>query len=196
MRLVSGACWRDLIRMALCFIPDKRSVRSALPPLDLVKQCSEKNAQCGSAGFLKYIQGRLGCLLEFADPALCRRVVSSLLKQDDRAARARRTGFQFVSGTGPMGETVEFSKAPSQRSVPQTDDIAVIIPVYMGKLVLRELCERLTKTLAALTNRFSIILVDDRSPDNAWPLIVELGKQDPRIRGIRLKPESRVSITL
>jgi glycosyltransferase involved in cell wall biosynthesis len=66
------------------------------------------------------------------------------------------------------------------------DDIAVVVPVYMGKAVLRELCERLVATLMKTTDCFSIILVDDRSPDNAWPLICELGQQDQRIRGIQL----------
>ena len=66
------------------------------------------------------------------------------------------------------------------------DDIAVVIPVYMGKTVLRELCERLVATVTKITASFSIILVDDRSADNAWPLICELGQQDQRIRGIQL----------
>jgi dolichol-phosphate mannosyltransferase len=65
-------------------------------------------------------------------------------------------------------------------------DIAVVVPVYMGKAVLRELCERLVATLTKTTDCFSIILVDDRSADNAWPLICELGQQDQRIRGIQL----------
>jgi polyisoprenyl-phosphate glycosyltransferase len=66
------------------------------------------------------------------------------------------------------------------------DDIAIIVPVYMGKAVLEELCERLSKSVHPISELFSIILVDDRSPDNVWPLIVELGKRDHRIRGIQL----------
>jgi glycosyltransferase involved in cell wall biosynthesis len=71
-------------------------------------------------------------------------------------------------------------------AAPTADDIAVVIPVFMGKTVLRELCERLVVTLTSTTDTFSIILVDDRSADNAWPLICELGRQDQRIRGIQL----------
>jgi glycosyltransferase involved in cell wall biosynthesis len=81
-------------------------------------------------------------------------------------------------------------KVMSQESVlprdSTPDDIAVVIPVYMGKTVLRELCERLLTTLTKTIASFSIILVDDRSEDNAWPLICELGQQDNRIRGIQL----------
>ncbi len=80
--------------------------------------------------------------------------------------------------------------APAQSEItilhPQIDEISVVIPVYMGKLVLRELCERLVRSLQLVTDRFSIVLVDDRSPDHVWALIEELGQGDARIRGIQL----------
>jgi len=77
------------------------------------------------------------------------------------------------------------SIAPSrQNSAP--DKIAVVIPVYMGKTVLRELCQRLVTSLEQITDRFSIILVDDRSRDDPWPLIRAIGQQDTRIKGIHL----------
>jgi glycosyltransferase involved in cell wall biosynthesis len=66
------------------------------------------------------------------------------------------------------------------------DEIAVVVPVYQGKAFLSELCRRLITALSTITDNFSIILVDDRSPDNAWPLIEALGHEDPRIRGIQL----------
>jgi glycosyltransferase involved in cell wall biosynthesis len=66
------------------------------------------------------------------------------------------------------------------------DHIAVIVPVYMGRAVLHELCSRLVRTLGTITDRFSIVLVDDRSPDDVWPVIQELGRADRRIKGIQL----------
>ena len=66
------------------------------------------------------------------------------------------------------------------------DEIAVVVPVYMGKAVLRRLCTRLVAALETITPNFSIVLVDDRSPDEAWPLIRELGREEPRIRGVQL----------
>lgn len=66
------------------------------------------------------------------------------------------------------------------------DEIAVVIPVYQGRAVLRELCERLVASLSTITDNFSVILVDDRSPDDAWPLIEALGRDDKRVRGIQL----------
>ena len=65
-------------------------------------------------------------------------------------------------------------------------DIAVIVPVYNGRPMLEELCRRLLSSLAAITSNFVIVLVDDASPDASWPLILELGKRDTRIKGIRL----------
>jgi polyisoprenyl-phosphate glycosyltransferase len=65
-------------------------------------------------------------------------------------------------------------------------EISVIVPVYMGRAMVMELAERLVASLATITSAFEIILVDDRAPDNVWPLIVDLGRDDPRIRGIRL----------
>src|SRR3954451_24526759 len=66
------------------------------------------------------------------------------------------------------------------------DEIAGVVPVYMGKAVLRKLCGRLIAALEPITPHFSIVLVDDRSPDDAWPLIRELGREDRRIRGVQL----------
>ena len=66
------------------------------------------------------------------------------------------------------------------------DEIAVVVPVYMGKAVLRKLCGRRVAALEPITPHFSIVLVDDRSPDDAWPLIQELGREDRRIRGVQL----------
>jgi dolichol-phosphate mannosyltransferase len=66
------------------------------------------------------------------------------------------------------------------------DDIAVIVPVYMGAEVVRELCARLIATLQSITPNFSIVLVDDRAPDNVWPIITDLCAHDPRIKGIQL----------
>jgi dolichol-phosphate mannosyltransferase len=66
------------------------------------------------------------------------------------------------------------------------DEIAVVVPVYMGKAVLRKLCARLVAALETITPDFSIVLVDDRAPDDPWPLIQELGREEPRIRGVQL----------
>ena len=64
--------------------------------------------------------------------------------------------------------------------------ITVVIPVYMGRAFLPDLCSRLISALETITSNFSIVLVDDRSADNPWSIIEELGKTDRRIQGLRL----------
>ena len=64
--------------------------------------------------------------------------------------------------------------------------ISVISPVYQGSDCLQELYQRLVNVLESLVDSFEIILVNDASPDNSWDLILELAKQDPRIKAIDL----------
>ena len=64
--------------------------------------------------------------------------------------------------------------------------ISVVSPVYQGSDCLQELYQRLVNVLESLVDSFEIILVNDASPDNSWDLILELAKQDPRIKAIDL----------
>lgn len=64
--------------------------------------------------------------------------------------------------------------------------ISVVVPVYAGELTLPLLYERLKSSLEPITPDFEILLVDDCSPDRSWPVIVDLVKQDRRVKGIRL----------
>jgi polyisoprenyl-phosphate glycosyltransferase len=66
------------------------------------------------------------------------------------------------------------------------DEIAIIVPVYAGRPFLRELCSRIIAAVQSISPLFSIILVDDRSRDNVWDLIQELGRGDHRIKGVQL----------
>lgn len=67
-----------------------------------------------------------------------------------------------------------------------TPAISVVVPVYRCIACLDQLCEQLEATLRDLTDRFEIILVDDRSPDNTWPYIASLQAQYPAVKGILL----------
>lgn len=64
--------------------------------------------------------------------------------------------------------------------------ISVIIPVYNGALTIRELTERLAQVLPALTDRYELIFVEDNGTDNSWDVILELVREYPWVRGIRL----------
>jgi len=65
-------------------------------------------------------------------------------------------------------------------------EISVVIPSYNCLGCLEELCVRLDRVLVQLVTAFEIVIVDDRSPDNSWPLVEELSRRFPAVRGIRL----------
>ena len=58
-------------------------------------------------------------------------------------------------------------------------DISVIIPVFNEEENLRELGERLMRTLTGMGRSFEIILVDDGSGDRSWDLLSELHDRYP-----------------
>jgi len=64
-------------------------------------------------------------------------------------------------------------------SVSPEPDISVIIPVFNEEENLRELGERLMRTLTGMGRPFEIILVDDGSSDRSWDLLSELHDQYP-----------------
>ena len=65
-------------------------------------------------------------------------------------------------------------------------EISVVSPVYCCADCLRALCARLKDTLSALGKDYEIILVDDASPDDAWPVLRELTASDPRVKALAL----------
>ena len=58
--------------------------------------------------------------------------------------------------------------------------LSVVIPVYNEEENLRELGERLMRTLTTMGRPFEIILVDDGSSDRSWELLTELHDQYPQ----------------
>lgn len=65
-------------------------------------------------------------------------------------------------------------------------DISVVSPVYCCADCLRALCGRIDAALAATGASYEIVLVDDASPDAAWPVMCELAGADPRIKAVAL----------
>jgi dolichol-phosphate mannosyltransferase len=63
--------------------------------------------------------------------------------------------------------------------------VSVIIPVYKAENCLYELYNRLKNSLEAISKDFEIILVEDCGGDRSWDIIVELAKQDRRVKGIQ-----------
>lgn len=64
--------------------------------------------------------------------------------------------------------------------------LSVVVPVYMGRGFLRELHARVKASAEPVFADFELILVNDASPDDAWPEIVALCSEDPRVKGINL----------
>ena len=67
-----------------------------------------------------------------------------------------------------------------------TPRISVISPVYCCAGCLRDLCARIGAALASIGETYEIILVDDASPDGAWPVMHELCAADPNVKAIAL----------
>lgn len=65
-------------------------------------------------------------------------------------------------------------------------DISVVIPFYMGVSVVEQLFLRIKSTMDQLEKSFEVLLIDDRSPDRGWGTIVDLGKKNKELKGIRL----------
>lgn len=65
-------------------------------------------------------------------------------------------------------------------------EISVVIPVYGCGDCLLALHRRLTAALQATTSSYELILIDDRSPDAAWPTLLQLARDDSAVRPFRL----------
>ena len=64
--------------------------------------------------------------------------------------------------------------------------ISVVSPVYGCRKTLVELAARVEAAFAADGLDWELVLVDDRGPDEPWPVIADLAARNPRIRGVRL----------
>lgn len=65
-------------------------------------------------------------------------------------------------------------------------EISVVIPVYGCRACLEELHRRLGSALAAITQSYEIILVNDACPQNSWEVIKQIALKDPRVKGLDL----------
>lgn len=63
-------------------------------------------------------------------------------------------------------------------------NLSIVVPVYKGESFIEPLVTQLNKTLPAFSKNYEIILVNDGSPDNSWPLIQDLTRTYECVRGI------------
>ncbi len=75
-------------------------------------------------------------------------------------------------------------------SIPNLADIrpfvSVVSPVYGCQDCLEALADAVWAAFDGSELDWELILVDDRGPDDPWPVICDLAKKNPNIRGIRL----------
>jgi dolichol-phosphate mannosyltransferase len=66
------------------------------------------------------------------------------------------------------------------------ESISIVIPCYNEEEVLPELRRRLKALVSGYSCAFEVVLVDDGSKDNTWPLICQYAHEDEFIKAIRL----------
>ena len=96
---------------------------------------------------------------------------------DDRAAASP------VAGIEPAPEPRPESTAANPLTAPS---ISAVVPVFRSEAILPELHRRLSAALAALTDRYEIIFVEDAGGDGSWSAIERLAAADAHVRGIRM----------
>lgn len=69
---------------------------------------------------------------------------------------------------------------------PLPSGLSVVVPVYNSAVTLPQLVARLGPVLAGLNLPHELILVNDGSRDNSWPVILELAQRRPWVRGLCL----------
>lgn len=68
----------------------------------------------------------------------------------------------------------------------QHPEISFVSPVYRAENILPELVSEIQKVMVKINKSYEIILVDDRSPDDSWPVMKRLSSKFPEVKSIRL----------
>ncbi len=63
-------------------------------------------------------------------------------------------------------------------------DISVVVPLYNEEESIAELCSWIRDVMEQHGFTYEIILVDDGSTDNSWAIIEDLGRENPRVKGV------------
>jgi polyisoprenyl-phosphate glycosyltransferase len=65
-------------------------------------------------------------------------------------------------------------------------EVSVVVPVYGCGGCIQQLYARVTRAVSPISDRYELILVDDRSTDGAWDTMRALAAKDPAVRSVRL----------
>jgi len=75
----------------------------------------------------------------------------------------------------------------SQIMKKSTYDLSLVIPVFNEQKNLDQLYNEITVSCKELNKSYQVVFVDDGSTDNSLDVLINLQKQDPRVRVIRLR---------
>jgi dolichol-phosphate mannosyltransferase len=64
--------------------------------------------------------------------------------------------------------------------------LSIVSPVYKAEKIIPLLVERIEKAVCKITSDYEILLVEDGGPDQSWPVIETIAKNNPKIKGIKL----------
>jgi dolichol-phosphate mannosyltransferase len=67
----------------------------------------------------------------------------------------------------------------------ETPELSFVIPCYNEQDNLRALVKAISDSVAPLGRSYEIVITDDCSKDNSWPVLKEIAAADPRVRGLR-----------
>jgi glycosyltransferase involved in cell wall biosynthesis len=75
----------------------------------------------------------------------------------------------------------------SDRKKELTVDLSIIVPIYNEEENIADLHAGIGAALAGLPLEYEVILVDDGSMDNSFPILKEIARQDKKVKVIRLR---------
>lgn len=87
-----------------------------------------------------------------------------------------------IRATGPASPGAAPGDEPGRNAI----QLSVVVPVYGCGKCLRSLHARLRLAVESIVERYELIFVEDRSPDEAWDILRELAAADPSVRALRL----------
>lgn len=87
-----------------------------------------------------------------------------------------------IRATGPASPGAAPGDEPGRKAI----QLSVVVPVYGCGKCLRSLHARLRLAVESIVERYELIFVEDRSPDEAWDILRELAAADPAVRALRL----------
>lgn len=75
-------------------------------------------------------------------------------------------------------------------------DISIVIPLYNEEESLPELAAWIKRVLDAEQKTWEVLFIDDGSKDSSWNVVLDLGKQDARFKGIKFRQNNGKSAAL